>query len=118
MIVVDLPGGSRLEAATTGAAGGEKGSARQQECFAPTADTGNEDAAEDPGDDPRQLVWLGHRDGGVVVPVTASGPQVGHARSVEIDAMQARSLKATLDAASWLMPGLPRELIADVLGID
>ena len=62
-------------------------------------------------------VWLGADDGTVLFfPVSAGidGPPLWRdADNPQLDADD----QATLDAASWLMPKLPRELIAEYLGL-
>jgi hypothetical protein len=62
-------------------------------------------------------VWLGADDGTVLFfPVSAGvdrSPLPPAADDSRLDAAD----QATLDAASWLMPKLPRELIAEYLGL-
>ncbi|GHE28880.1 hypothetical protein GCM10018771_05140 [Streptomyces cellulosae] len=62
-------------------------------------------------------VWLGADDGTVLffpVSVGVDGsPLRPDADNPQLDAND----QATLDAASWLMPKLPRELIAEYLGL-
>lgn len=62
-------------------------------------------------------VWLGADDGTVLLfPVSAGvagSPFRSNADNPQLDADD----QATLDAASWLMPKLPRELIAEYLGL-
>lgn len=62
-------------------------------------------------------VWLGADDGTVLFfPVSAGvdrSPLRPDADNPQLDADD----QATLDAASWLMPKLPRELIAEFLGL-
>lgn len=63
-------------------------------------------------------VWLGADDGTVLFfPVSAGvegSPPRPEADNPQLDADD----QATLDAASWLMPKIPRELIAEYLGLD
>lgn len=77
-------------------------------CF--TRDSASESAAP-------SGVWLGADDGTVLFfPVSAGddgSPLQPDAGNPQLDADD----QATLDAASWLMPKLPRELIAEYLGL-
>ncbi|MEV5440868.1 hypothetical protein AB0K80_33425 [Streptomyces sp. NPDC052682] len=62
-------------------------------------------------------MWLGTDDGTVLFfPVTADVD--GFPLQLDEDYPQLDAAdQATLDAASWLMPKLPRELIAEYLGL-
>lgn len=62
-------------------------------------------------------VWLGANDGAVLffpVPADVEGALL---RPDADNPQRPADDQATLDAASWLMPKLPRELIAEYLGL-
>jgi hypothetical protein len=62
-------------------------------------------------------VWLGADDGTVLFfPVSAGVDGSPHRPDADNPQLEA-DVQATLDAASWLMPKLPRELIAEYLGL-
>ncbi len=112
-----LPGGSRLEATNATSREHQRNAGQSGEVKVPSARIrihGLLFQGERPSG--AGSVWLGTGNGGgTVYPLStrseSDGPNAGPARRGDDE----NADEETLDAACWLMPGLPRDLIAEAL---